>query len=180
MRAEPMKRYLMQQLMPVLAKAMVDAADEQAAEPVQYVAHKLLEVSFRACSMLAANVNCAVCCSSKCNQTEKNRPGTFCLSAGLLCSQPLAWRLTACIASSVETLQRLAHAGRCEASWHYPQHLGHLWLPSNPCHCKLLMDGRSYSKCPAFYANPQAQCKQSVMLGTAEPCMVSLYCFCVC
>ncbi|KAL0028541.1 hypothetical protein WJX79_000350 [Trebouxia sp. C0005] len=43
MRAEPMKRYLMQQLMPVLAKAMVEAAEEQAADPVQFVAHKLLE-----------------------------------------------------------------------------------------------------------------------------------------
>ncbi|DBA87705.1 hypothetical protein WJX77_003659 [Trebouxia sp. C0004] len=43
MRAEPMKRYLMQQLMPVLAKAMVEATEEQAADPVQFVAHKLLE-----------------------------------------------------------------------------------------------------------------------------------------
>ena len=47
MRAEPMKRYLMQQLMPVLAKAMVEATEEQAADPVQFVAHKLLEVRLR-------------------------------------------------------------------------------------------------------------------------------------
>ncbi len=47
MRAEPMKRYLMQQLMPVLAKAMVEATEEQAADPVQFVAQKLLEVRIR-------------------------------------------------------------------------------------------------------------------------------------
>lgn len=47
MRAEPVKRYLMQQLMPVLAKAMVEANEEQAADPVQFVAHKLLEVRLR-------------------------------------------------------------------------------------------------------------------------------------
>ncbi|DBA71290.1 TPA: Adenylate kinase 7 [Trebouxia sp. C0005] len=51
MRAEPMKRYLMQQLMPVLAKAMVEAAEEQAADPVQFVAHKLLEVRLRLMSL---------------------------------------------------------------------------------------------------------------------------------
>ena len=44
MRAEPLKRLLMQQLMPVLAKALVEATDEQAADPVQFVAHKLLQV----------------------------------------------------------------------------------------------------------------------------------------
>ncbi len=47
MRAEPMKRYLMQQLMPVLAKVMVEATEEQAADPVQFVAQKLLEVRIR-------------------------------------------------------------------------------------------------------------------------------------
>ena len=47
MRAEPMKHCLMQQLMPVLAKAMVEATEEQAADPVQFVAHKLLEVPLR-------------------------------------------------------------------------------------------------------------------------------------
>lgn len=45
MKAEPMKRYLMQQLMPVLAKAIVDARDQQAPDPVQFVAQQLLEVS---------------------------------------------------------------------------------------------------------------------------------------
>ena len=45
MHAEPLKRCLMQQLMPVLAKAMVDATDQQAADPVQFIAQKLLEVS---------------------------------------------------------------------------------------------------------------------------------------
>ena len=44
MRAEPMKGLLMQQLMPVLAKALVEATEEQAADPVQFVAHKLLQV----------------------------------------------------------------------------------------------------------------------------------------
>ena len=44
MKAEPMKRYLMQQLMPVLAKAMVDASDQQAPDPVHF-AQQLLEVS---------------------------------------------------------------------------------------------------------------------------------------
>ena len=42
-----MKRYLMQQLMPVLAKAMVEATEEHAADPVQFMAHKLLEVRLR-------------------------------------------------------------------------------------------------------------------------------------
>lgn len=45
MKAEPMKRYLMQQLMPVLAKAMVDATDQHVPNPVQFVAEQLLEVS---------------------------------------------------------------------------------------------------------------------------------------
>lgn len=45
MKAEPMKRYLMQQLMPVLAKAMVDAKDQHVPNPVQFVAEQLLEVS---------------------------------------------------------------------------------------------------------------------------------------
>ena len=45
MKAEPMKRYLMQQLMPALAKAMVDARDQQAPDPVHFVAQQLLEVS---------------------------------------------------------------------------------------------------------------------------------------
>ena len=45
MHAEPLKRCLMQQLMPVLAKAMVEATDEQAPDPVHFIAHKLLEVS---------------------------------------------------------------------------------------------------------------------------------------
>ena len=49
-----MKRYMLQQLMPVLAKAMVDAANEHAPEPVQYVAHKLLEVRCRCCSLPSA------------------------------------------------------------------------------------------------------------------------------
>lgn len=40
-----MKRYLMQQLMPVLAKAMVDATYQQAPDPVRFVAQQLLEVS---------------------------------------------------------------------------------------------------------------------------------------
>lgn len=44
-KAEPMKRYLMQQLMPLLAKAMVDATYQQAPDPVQFVAQQLLEVS---------------------------------------------------------------------------------------------------------------------------------------
>lgn len=43
MKAEPMKRYLMQQLMPVLAKAMVDATDQHVPNPVQFVAEQLLE-----------------------------------------------------------------------------------------------------------------------------------------
>lgn len=43
MKAEPMKRYLMQQLMPVLAKAMVDAKDQHVPNPVQFVAEQLLE-----------------------------------------------------------------------------------------------------------------------------------------
>lgn len=46
MRAEPLKGLLMQQLMPVLAKALVEATEEQAADPVQFVAHKLLQVMF--------------------------------------------------------------------------------------------------------------------------------------
>lgn len=46
MMAEPAKRCLMQQLMPVLAKAMVDATDQQAADPVRFVAEQLLQVSF--------------------------------------------------------------------------------------------------------------------------------------
>lgn len=45
MKAEPMKRYLMQQLMPVVAKAMVDAESQQAPDPVHFVAQQLLEVS---------------------------------------------------------------------------------------------------------------------------------------
>lgn len=45
MKAEPMKRYLMQQLMPVVAKAMVDADSQQASDPVHFVAQQLLEVS---------------------------------------------------------------------------------------------------------------------------------------
>ena len=40
-----MKRYLMQQLMPVVAKAMVDADNQQAHDPVHFVAQQLLEVS---------------------------------------------------------------------------------------------------------------------------------------
>ena len=45
MRAEPLKRYMMQQLMPVLSKALVDATIEQPAQPVQFVADKMLEVT---------------------------------------------------------------------------------------------------------------------------------------
>ena len=45
MRAEPLKQYMMQQLMPVLSKALVDATIEQPAQPVQFVADELLEVS---------------------------------------------------------------------------------------------------------------------------------------
>ena len=45
MKAEPLKRQLMQQLMPVLAKAMVDATDQHVLNPVQFVAEQLLEVN---------------------------------------------------------------------------------------------------------------------------------------
>lgn len=45
MKAEPMKRFLMQQLMPVLGKAMVDATEQQVPNPVQFVAEELVEVS---------------------------------------------------------------------------------------------------------------------------------------
>ena len=45
MMAEPLKRHLMQQLMPVLAKAMVDATDQHVPNPVQFVAEQLLEVN---------------------------------------------------------------------------------------------------------------------------------------
>ncbi len=58
MRAEPMKRYLMQQLMPVLAKAMVEANEKQAADPVQFVAHKLLEVRLRLMSLGLGIIKC--------------------------------------------------------------------------------------------------------------------------
>jgi len=58
MRAEPMKRYLMQQLMPVLAEAMVEATEEQAADPVQFVAHKLLEVRLRLMSLGPGVIKC--------------------------------------------------------------------------------------------------------------------------
>jgi len=57
-RAEPMKRYLMQQLMPVLAKAMVEATEEQAADPVQFVAHKLLEVRLNLMSLRLGVIKC--------------------------------------------------------------------------------------------------------------------------
>ena len=53
MKAGPIKHLLMEQLMPVLTKAMVEATEEHAADPVQFVAQKLLEVSM-----------CAACCDS--------------------------------------------------------------------------------------------------------------------
>ena len=40
-----MRRYLMQQLMPVVAKAIVDVQTDQTDDPVKFVAQQLLVVS---------------------------------------------------------------------------------------------------------------------------------------
>lgn len=48
MRAQPMRRYLMSKLMPVLAKAILEAQTEQPGEPASYVAQQLLKVRLQA------------------------------------------------------------------------------------------------------------------------------------